>query len=249
VQINQLGIGSQPGYAQFGEGLRLRPELGNLRLNYMGQLQQFSAPGDSRFSFQRLTVDLDHQFALYRNTRRLRGIDSNSPNDCTVNAAATGDESACPKVTYPTSKSRNLEGSIDFRFLLQESLVPGGHSVPFYFQPTLGGSDINGFSALPSYQDYRFRAPNSILLHAAFEHSIWGPIGVIGMVDEGKVADRRSDIDLSHLRHSYAAGLTLRAGGFPMVKFLFAWGGNEGTHTIFGVNTSLLGGSSRPSLY
>ena len=46
-----------------------------------------------------------------------------------------------------------------------------------------------------------------------------------------------------------AAGLTLRAGGFPQVYLMFAWGGHEGTHTIAAVNTSLLGGSSRPSLY
>ena len=50
------------------------------------------------------------------------------------------------------------------------------------------------------------------------------------MVDEGKVAMRPGDLDFSHLAHSYAAGLTLRAGGFPMVQLLFAWGGHEGNH-------------------
>ena len=69
------------------------------------------------------------------------------------------------------------------------------------------------------------------------------------MIDEGKVADRRSDIDFSHLVHSYSAGLTLRAGGFPMVYLLFSWGGNEGTHTTGSMNTSLLGGGGRPSLF
>jgi hypothetical protein len=33
------------------------------------------------------------------------------------------------------------------------------------------------------------------------------------------------------------------------VFLLFAWGGGEGNHTIASMNTSLLGGSSRPSLY
>jgi hypothetical protein len=51
------------------------------------------------------------------------------------------------------------------------------------------------------------------------------------------------------LLHSYSAGLTLRAGGFPMVYLMYAWGGHEGTHTIVNVNTSLLGGADRPSLY
>jgi hypothetical protein len=45
------------------------------------------------------------------------------------------------------------------------------------------------------------------------------------------------------------AAAALRAGGFPQVFLLFAWGGSEGHHIIGSMNTSLLGGSSRPSLY
>jgi len=52
----------------------------------------------------------------------------------------------------------------------------------------------------------------------------------------------------SHLRHSYTAGLTLRAGAFPMLQLMFAWGGSEGHHNIFNMNSSLLGGSARPAL-
>jgi len=133
---------------------------------------------------------------------------------------------------------------------MTQSFVPAGNVVPFYFQPTLGGSDINGTAALASYQDYRFRAPNNILARASFEHSIYNlPLGVTAMIDEGKVALSRGDLDFTHLRHSYSAGLTLRAGGFPVVYLLFSWGGHEGTHTSTTVDTSLLGSSTRPSLY
>jgi hypothetical protein len=102
--------------------------------------------------------------------------------------------------------------------------------------------------ALGSYQDYRFRAPNLLLLQESFEHSIWGPFGLKFMADQGRVALTRGDLGFSHLRHSFAAGLTLRAGAFPMVSMMFAWGGPEGNHNIFNLNTSLLGGSARPSL-
>jgi hypothetical protein len=44
-------------------------------------------------------------------------------------------------------------------------------------------------------------------------------------------------------------GLTVHAGGLPVVDLLFAWGGHEGTHTIASVSTSLLGGTARPSLF
>jgi hypothetical protein len=149
----------------------------------------------------------------------------------------------CPRVTH------NREGSIGFRFFLSESFTPQGHEVPFYFQPTLGGTDINGNSSLSSYQDYRFRAPNVVLLREDFEHSIYGPLGFAFIADQGKVALTLGDWGSSSWLHSFSAGLTLRAGGFPQVFLLFSWGGNEGTHTIANVNTSLLGGSARPSLY
>lgn len=115
-------------------------------------------------------------------------------------------------------------------------------------QQTLGGSDINSALALGSYRDYRYRAPNLLLLQESFEHSIWGPFGLKLMADEGRVAVTRGDLGFSHLRHTFAGGLTLRAGGFPMVSLMFAWGGPEGHHNILNMNTSLLGGSSRPFL-
>jgi hypothetical protein len=183
--------------------------------------------------------DLSHQFSLYRQTRRLEPNGFNGPDDCSVSAG----EHSCPAVT------RNLEGSIGIRFLMNQSITSAGHVVPFYFQPTQGGSDIDGNAALASYQDYRFRAPDTLLVRASLEHSIYGPLGVTAMVDEGKVALRRGDLDFTHLPHSYSVGLTLRAGGFPMVCLLFSWGGHEGTHAAAAMNTSLLGGSVRPSLY
>jgi hypothetical protein len=129
-------------------------------------------------------------------------------------------------------------------------MTPAGNSVPFYFQPTLGGSDINGNQALGSYQDYRFRAPNIMLVRESFEHSVWNlPIGVAFMADEGKVALKPGGLGGSPWLHSFSTGLTLRAGGFPQVYLLFAWGGSEGTHALANVNTSLLGGATRPSLF
>jgi len=50
------------------------------------------------------------------------------------------------------------------------------------------------------------------------------------------------------LAHSIAVGVTLRAGGFPLVNLTFAWGG--GSHHIIGtIDSSLMGGSGRPSLF
>jgi hypothetical protein len=237
------GLATQPGFAQLGEGIRFKPVLFNdyLQLNYLGTFQQFFAPSDSRYSFMRWTADFGHNFLLYGRTLSPTTRDTNGPDTCATSIT----DQKCP----PVSVSRNRNGTIGLRLLLSESLTSSSSVVPFYFQPTLGGSDINGTPALSSYLDYRFRGPNLLLLRESFEHSIWGPFGVDFMADQGRVALTHGDLGFSHLKHSYAAGLTVRGGGLPEIFLLFAWGGNEGTHTIVNVSPTLLGGSYRPSLY
>ena len=232
------GLANQPPFLQLEEGVRVKPTLfkENLQLNYVVNVQEFFAPSTSQYNFQRWTVDLNHSIPLHTHTVSYAPKDSNGPDEC-----GTDNNATCPPVSY----SRNLQGSVNFRLLVSESFHSS--SVPFYFQQTLGGSDINGVPSLSSFQDYRFRGPNLLLLRESFEHSIWGPLGFQFLADQGKVAFTRSDLGFSHLKHSFSAGLTLRAGGFPMVSFLYAWGG-EGSHTIGSLNTSLLGGSSRPPL-
>jgi hypothetical protein len=244
TEVTAPGLTSQPGTLQFGEGVRMRPVFFDdfLRLNYDLAYRQYFTPGAS-FSFQRLTVDLSHQFALYKQTTRIIiPRDSNGPDECSLDTGSKHPE--CPAIT------RDLEGSVGLRLFTALSMTPGGNALPIYFQPTLGGGDINGNPSLGSYQDYRFRAPNVLLLRESFEHSIWKlPVGVALMADEGKVSLTRGDLGSSPWVHSFSAGLTLRAGGFPQVWLLFSWGGNEGTRTIVQMNNSLLGGSTRPSLY
>jgi hypothetical protein len=235
------GLTTQPGTIQLGEGIRIRPVFDKdlVRLTYSAVYQQYFATDN--FTFQRFTIDLDHQYALHSITRLNEPRANNGPDACAIDLSHPN----CPKPYV-----RNFEGTVGFRFFTSLSMTPGGNIVPFYFQPTLGGSDINGNSSLSSYQDYRFRAPDVMFLRENFEHSIWNlPIGFTLMADEGKVALTRGGLGSSPWIHSFSTGLTLRAGGFPQVYLLFSWGGNEGTHTIANVNTSLLGGTSRPSLF
>lgn len=235
------GLHHQPGYAQFGQGIEMHPSFagGHVRLNYAVTLQEWVASG-SGSSFRRLKTDLSHRFPFYSTTRSFLPRGFNGPDTCAVNPNSL----ECPPI------SRNLEGSIELRFVSTTSYTSGGAVVPFYLDPTIGGSDINGTPFLPSLPDYRFRGPSMMVFRAAFEHSIYKwPIGVKLLIDEGRVAMRPGDLGFSHFAHSYAAGLTLRAGGLPVVELLFAWGGGQGTHTIAGVSQSLLGGSARPSLY
>lgn len=239
------GLTSQPGFAQFGEGVRVMPRLadGRVRLNYLATLQQFLA-SDSNYSFRRWTIDLSNEFALYKTVTSPVTRDTNGPNQC----AATPGDTRCPPI-IPPAASRNYTGSIGFRLLASKSGVSSGHVVPFYFQQTVGGSDINGNRILPSYDDYRFRGPHLLVLQESFEHSIFKtPVGIWLAADQGKVARQEDGLNFDNLLHSYTFGLTLRAGGFPAVIASWSTGGSEGSHFAFTISTSLLGGSARPSL-
>jgi hypothetical protein len=234
------GLTTQPSFAQFGEGVRIRPWLFNdrLQLAYTFLYQQF-ATAEASFSFQRWTIDLNHQVPLYRTGGgpALRD-EQNTPNECSVSQSVH----ACPSIT------RDLWGSINLRALVSKSQVDDGEAVPFYLQRTLGGSDINGQRALASYDDYRFRGPHVILFQEYFEHALWGPIGASLLFEQGKVEAQDAGLDLSGLHHSVGIGTTLRAGGFPVVTVSWHTGGAEGSHFILTMDTSLLGGGGRPRL-
>lgn len=241
------GLSASRGFAQFGQGIRLQPSFAgdHIQLDYLVNYQEYVA--SKNYSFRRFTTDLSHTFQIYQNHLPPAHRTINGPDECSASKSSQNDNSKdldCPGLT------RDYEGSFQLRFFLSESIIPSGNIEPFYFQPTLGGSDINGNAMLSSFQDYRFRAPNLMMFRAAFEHSIYKwPVGIALMVDEGKVGVQRSDIDFSHLRHSYSAGLTFHAGGFPVLYAMFSWGGREGSHTTAAANTSLLGGGARPPLF
>lgn len=235
------GLATQPAFVQFGEGLRFAPRLPHrIKLDYSATLQHYHAVGDSRFSFRRYTLDFNHEIPLGKASGPPRGRPSSLSGPDEVKDRPSPD-------FRDFSWSRN--GSIDLRALFVGSVAHAGSVVPFYFQPTLGGTDINGEHLVPSYPDYRFRAPNLMLMRASFEHSLPWVLGLTASAEAGKAVLNRDDIDFSHFRHSYSAGLTIRAGNLPQIWLLFAWGGKEGTHTIGYINPAILGSSPRPSLY
>ena len=263
------GLTQQANFFQASEGLRLEPALfkDHIRLNYLLQFRQYVAPGNSAYSFRGWIGDFSHEIPLYKvlpsklaalytpDRAASSYLQHNGPDDCTGagsnislkhSGAAPTPAHPCP----PISTTQKLEGSINLRVFLSESFADRGSVVPFYLSPTIGGSDINGTAMLASYPDYRFRGPDLILFRGSIEQSLGKlPIGLIFSADEGKIALRRDDVNADNLRHTLAAGFTVRAGGLPVISFLFAWGGQEGTHTTATVSPTLLGSSARPSLF
>jgi len=90
----------------------------------------------------------------------------------------------CPSVPV----SRNRQGSIGFRLFYCGVQHIRGKRCAVLFSADLGRVRLMVQPVLSSYQDYRFRAPNLLLLRESIEHSIWGPFGVTFMADQGKVA-------------------------------------------------------------
>ena len=264
------GLSHQAAYMQASEGVRIDPALftDRVRLNYLLQFQQFVAPGNGAYSFRRWNGDFGHEIPLHSILPKKLGsayypnraalYQYNGPDDCTASngernisrkraAAAKPDPARpCPIV----STTEKLEGSISLRAFLSESFADRGSFVPFYLSPTIGGSDVNGTAMLASYPDYRFRGSDLLLFRGTIEHSLGKlPIGALFSIDEAKIGLRRNDISLDHLRHTFSAGLTVHAGGLPVVYFLFAWGGQEGNHSTATISPTLLGSSARPSLF
>ncbi|HMJ86736.1 MAG TPA: hypothetical protein VK504_26340 [Vicinamibacterales bacterium] len=239
------GLNDHPFFLQLGAGVRMRPSDSKkrLHLNYDVAYRPFFDTSGSELSFQRLTVDLGHELSLYHTHMRVPR-DTNGPDDCAIDPGDA--RSRC----QPIAKTSTKEGSIGFRAFTSLSRTSSANAVPFYFQPTVGGADINGNNVLGSYQDYRFRARNLLLLRESFEHSFGKlPVGFIMLADQAKLANAAGDLGRAPWIQSYAAGITLRAGGLPIISLLFAFGGHEGTHTILNMGASLLGSSGRPSLF
>ena len=238
------GLNAQPATVQVSEGLRIAPGIGRVRLIYSGYLQQDVAPSDAALSFRRWTVDLGHELWLWTTSRQSGVRDTNGPNECTTSVDRTVGEYGCPD---PTITTTNRVGSVGFRVIASSSSVSNGSRVPFYFQRTLGGSDIDGERLLASYEDYRFRGPRLLTLQQTIEHVIWGPIGAFAAAEEGRVALIGDSLTTGTLRKSFGGGITLRVGGAPVATVGYAHG-EEGHHFIMTVNSSLFGGSARPSL-
>jgi len=81
-----------------------------------------------------------------------------------------------------------------------------GQQVPFYYQPTLGGS-----SELRGFREFRFRDRNSLSLTAEYRwEASWLLDGAL-FVDAGKVAGDRRDLTLRDLNVSYGVGFRVHS--------------------------------------
>ncbi len=77
-----------------------------------------------------------------------------------------------------------------------------GDVVPFYLMPSLGGQNT-----LRGYYDYRFHDNNMQSFNAESRWALFPHVDAAAFVDAGKVTRRAGDLDFTHLKTSYGAGL------------------------------------------
>jgi hypothetical protein len=96
VQSDALSLSQSPSFIQFEEGIRIKPAVfaDRLRLNYLLDFQQFSASSDAHASFHRWSLDLKHEFPLYRTVSSTGPKETNGPDECFQSVGSTG----CPPV-------------------------------------------------------------------------------------------------------------------------------------------------------
>jgi hypothetical protein len=105
-------------------------------------------------------------------------------------------------------------------------VVPdAGQNVPFYLQPTLGGSH-----SIRGYPYQRFRDRNSLLLQAEYRFMLNDFMTGAVFYDAGKVAFDRQDLwDFNDLRDDYGISVRFGFAGLTALRAEIAFGGDEGT--------------------
>jgi hypothetical protein len=96
-------------------------------------------------------------------------------------------------------------------------------TVPFYYDPTLGGADINNYDTLRGFADYRFRGANDWLGQAEYGRTIWGPLGLLFFYDVGQVA-----LSIDKVHQDFGVGTTVTVASRVVLKAYLAFGGGEG---------------------
>jgi hypothetical protein len=210
----------------------------NLRFTFSNSAEYdwYPALESSANSFQQLVVKGDETIALGSNVRRYVTVqDVGSPwprklffkmlqNACgDGNEKLTGPDSLVIKVTQQCNY-----GNFDLRAQLNNSYTGSGSVIPFYMQPTIGGSDINSQLSLRGFPDYRFRDRDSVFVQAEYSVPIVDPVGLLLFYDGGSVGPAFSNLSFGHLRQDGGLGATFRLQGSVVAQTYLAWGAGHG---------------------
>lgn len=119
------------------------------------------------------------------------------------------------------------------RFQLLTTTAGDGQEVPFYFQPTIGGSDT-----LRSVADFRFRDRNGLLANFEYRWEAFSGLDMALFSDFATMAPRLSDLEFGRIRGAYGIGLRFNTYKAVFLRFDVAAGGSEGIRTFLKFSTA-----------
>ena len=102
-----------------------------------------------------------------------------------------------------------------------------GQEVPFYFQPTVGGSD-----SLRSVTDFRFRDRNAAVMNFEYRWEAFSGLDMALFTDFATVAPRLSALEFARIRGAYGIGLRFNTYQAVFLRLDVAAGGSEGIRTF-----------------
>jgi hypothetical protein len=97
-----------------------------------------------------------------------------------------------------------------------------GQTVPFYFRPTLGGSD-----SLRSARDFRFRDSHVLAMNVEYRWEAFSGLDMALFTDMGKVAATRSGLNFDKLERAHGLGLRFNTYRAVFLRVDAALAGSE----------------------
>ena len=121
---------------------------------------------------------------------------------------------------------------ISLRALAHTTYDKTGQQIPFFMMPSVGGG-----SELRAYPSWRFRDLNSLLLQAEWRVIVNRYLDMAVFYDAGKVAARRSDLDLSGMKTDVGLGFRFH-GPLNTPLRIEITGGSEGLGMVFAASAA-----------
>ena len=105
--------------------------------------------------------------------------------------------------------------------------------IPFYMLPTLGGQDIDSLISLRGFENYRFRAPDTMFVQAEYSLPVYDPFALLLFYDAGNVGNTLGDLSFAHLRQDGGFGLNIRVMRMTLAQVYLAGGRGGSLHPGF----------------
>ena len=254
------GLSSQPGFGHYHFALRTSPiailsprtddpddkctggplmkPYDQFTFNNSAEYHWFSAPGHSASSFQQFVEDSDENIQIGTRVRHC----------VKVGDAKTGAEHFWNSMLAKTCGDKNIDWSKPANYVLKvrqacgfgvldlvshivASRTGADSTVPFYLQPTVGGSDIDSRLSLRAWPNYRFRAPDALFVQTNYILPFYN---ILVFYDAGTVGPTFSGLSFRGLRQDAGFGVALSLKGRIAAQGYLALGAGHGP--TFGYN-------------